>query len=400
MSSDFSVVAIVAAYNEADIIADVVRDLIEQDIHVYFIDDGSTDGTLRAVEPFVGRGVLRIERRLDSRGVSPSGFDWEGILRRKAAIAKELDADWFIHHDADEFRESLWPDLTLLDAIHRVDTLGFNAIDFESLDFWPVDAQFRPGGDVRQALTFYARRASYDRVQIRCWKRTEDVDLASSGGHEARFHNRKVFPLRFVLRHYPIRGQAHGERKIFCERRKRFLPEERARGWHVQYDHMHEGQSFIRDAATLTRYDSDAVRLSLMLEPRVVEDLEESLREVKANLESARAESDRFCRDLEARTSELADRSAQLADRSAQLADRSAQIADLHDILNERTQQLESRDAEIAGLREALEQQRAEIRNWRVTVDDLSARLEAFERSLSWRSTAPARAAYRLIRGR
>ena len=51
MSSDFSVVAIIAAYNEADIIEHVVRDLIDQGIHVYFLDDGSTDRTVAAIEP-------------------------------------------------------------------------------------------------------------------------------------------------------------------------------------------------------------------------------------------------------------------------------------------------------------------------------------------------------------
>ena len=62
MSSPFSVVAIVAAYNEADVIGPVVGDLIAQGIEVYFLDDGSTDGTVAAVEPFLGRGVRAIER--------------------------------------------------------------------------------------------------------------------------------------------------------------------------------------------------------------------------------------------------------------------------------------------------------------------------------------------------
>ena len=246
MPSPFSVVALVAAYNEADIIHHVVADLIEQHIDVYFLDDGSTDDTVKIVEPFVGRGVLAIER-LPARANEPDVFDWERILRRKSALAAELDASWFIHHDADEFRESPWAHLSLHDAIRRVDALGFNAIDFAGFDFWPVDECFKPGDDVREALTCYTEFASYDRVQIRCWKKTAHaVDLASSGGHEAKFPDRKVFPLRFILRHYPIRGQAHAERKIFRERRNRFLEGERARGWHVQYDGIREGESFLR----------------------------------------------------------------------------------------------------------------------------------------------------------
>src|SRR5262249_7491581 len=153
-----------------------------------------------------------------SAGQQPNTFDWDRILRRKAQLASELDADWFIHHDADEFRESPWADVTLKEAISRVDALGYNAIDFASLDFRPTDDEFR-GGDIRAAFPLYSDGASYDKVQIRCWKKCADVDLASTGGHEARFDGRRVFPIRFLLRHYPIRGQSHGNRKVFAERK-------------------------------------------------------------------------------------------------------------------------------------------------------------------------------------
>ncbi len=68
----------------------------------------------------------------------------------------------------------------------------------------------------------------YDHLQIRCWKKTDRIDLAATGGHDAHFPSRSVFPLRFILRHYPIRSQAHGERKVFEERQNRFLDCERA----------------------------------------------------------------------------------------------------------------------------------------------------------------------------
>ena len=41
------ITAIVAAFNEADIIRQTVGDLVEQGIAVHLIDDGSTDGTAR-----------------------------------------------------------------------------------------------------------------------------------------------------------------------------------------------------------------------------------------------------------------------------------------------------------------------------------------------------------------
>src|SRR5262249_42534939 len=179
MPTHVRVVAILAAYNEADVIGQVVADLIAQGVDVYLLDDGSTDGTVAAVEPLVGRGVLRIEPLTSARATPPESFDWERILRRKTDVAREIDADWFIHHDADEFRESPWRGVALRDAIQRVDAAGYNAIDFASLDFWPTHDRFRAGDDVRAAFTHYSERAPHDRVQVRAWKNTgASVDLA------------------------------------------------------------------------------------------------------------------------------------------------------------------------------------------------------------------------------
>ena len=151
-SDSLTVVAIVAAYNEADIIDQVVRDLITQGVQVYLLDDGSTDGTVEAVEHYVGSGVVGIERLEHGEGDAGARFYWERILFRKAQIAQHIDATWFIHHDADEFRESPWFGVPLREAIAQVDRLGFNAIDAASFDFWPVDDSFGPGVDVRVAL--------------------------------------------------------------------------------------------------------------------------------------------------------------------------------------------------------------------------------------------------------
>ena len=57
----------------------------------------------------------------------------------------------------------------------------------------------------------------------------QQPDLAGSGGHEAVFTGRRVFPYNFLSKHYPVRSQAHGERKIFVERSAR--RSESARRW-------------------------------------------------------------------------------------------------------------------------------------------------------------------------
>jgi hypothetical protein len=358
MSSDFSVVAILAAYNEADVIGHVVQDLIRQGVQVYFLDDGSTDGTVAAVEPFLNRGVIAIER-IDG---DPSRFEWERILRRKSELASELDANWFIHHDADEFRESPWPDVPLASAIQRVDALGFNAIDFALFDFWPTHDRFRPGDDVRDVFTEYTPAAAHDRVQVRCWRKTAGpVDLASTGGHEARFPARSVFPIRFVARHYPIRGQAHGERKILQERQNRFLAAERERGWHVQYDRASAGASFVRDPATMTQYDPERVRMDLTLRHRGVEALETELELVRQQLDASAAELERQAQEIKSRDAEK-----------------------------------ECLTATVGRLTTEIDRRGNEIDRWRSAVEGAVREIDSMRRSRSWRWTAPVRTLGRL----
>ena len=401
------VVAIIAAYNEADIIGTVVGDLVEQGIEVYFLDDGSTDGTVAAVEPFLGRGVRAIER-FGAAEVGGS-FDWERILRRKAELGAQLEASWFIHHDADEFRESPWAQLSLKDAIRHVDSLGYNAIDFMGFDFWPTGEGFSPGGDVRTAFPLCSELAPHNRVQIRCWRKTATVDLASSGGHEVQFRDRRVFPLPFILRHYPIRGQQHGERKVFQERRTRFLERERERGWHVQYDRLGEDASFLKDPSTLCRFDGDGVRAALPI--RAVETFEHALAAGRRRIEALETETARLDGEVARRDTELALKDGEIERRGAEIGRRDLEITARDSALTTLRVEVDRRASELASLHadikaqqdetrrlvDAIEMRTADIDRWRAAVDGLTRQLDDLRRSSSWRWTAPARAAYRLI---
>jgi Glycosyl transferase family 2 len=289
----FRVVAIIAAYNESDIISPLIEHLAENGVESYLIDNRSTDGTVAQARRWLGKGLLDVETfPKEEPAGAPPGFDWEGILRRKEEIARELGADWYIHNDADEFREPPWPGMRLADAVRWVDRLGYNCIDFRVLNFRPVDDGFAPGADPKDQITRWEEPILHDRVRLNCWKAQKDpVSLAASGGHEVQFPGRRVFPIRFLLRHYPVRSQEHGKRKIFDERKKRFLERERAKGWHVQYDDIPDsGHSFVGNPENLHPYDGDRVRLSLLLENEAARSAEERVRDLSAELDARRLE--------------------------------------------------------------------------------------------------------------
>lgn len=294
MADTFRVVAIISSFNEEDIISSTIAHLVDQGVDVYLIDNRSTDDTVARARPWLNKGLISIE--VFPQEAPPAGaphiFSLGAILARKEKLANELSADWFINHDADEFREAPWPGMTLREAIRWVDRLGYNCIDFRVLNFPPLGDGLQPGVDPLSHFTHWEEPFVQDSLQRRCWKAQRiPASLVSSGGHEARFPDRRVFPIRFLMRHYPIRSQKHGERKIFAERKNRFDEGERAKGWHVQYDSISdERHSFLGDPAKLRRYDPDHIRLDLMLDNDFARAAEARARELASTVDTVRLE--------------------------------------------------------------------------------------------------------------
>ena len=260
-----SVLAIVVAYNEADVIGPCIEALTAEGCDVYLVDHGSTDGTAEIARRYEGAGVVGIERFPEDAGFdarNATTMVWSDLLLRREQLVREHDYDWYVLNDADEFRESPWPGLTLAEGLGHAEALGFNAVTFRVLDFRPVDGRFRPGQDPREVLTGWEAGKAFDSAQVKAFKRPDGpLDVVTNGGHDVRFEGRRVCPVPFLLRHYAVRSPEHGARKVLAERLPRFAEEERAMGWHVQYDELvADGARFVWDAAELTQWDPDTVR--------------------------------------------------------------------------------------------------------------------------------------------
>lgn len=264
----FEVLAVVTAYNEADIVEGLLDRLLDDGIRVHVIDNWSTDGTDELVAKRVERDPSRVTmERFPAAGPDPT-FNLGALLQRVEEVAAQSSADWIVHHDVDEVRESPWAGVSLRDGLWAVDRFGFNAVDHTIVNFRPVDNSFVPGDRLEDAFTWFEfgdDAASFR--QLKAWRRPPGrVAMAFSGGHDVVFPGRRVFPYKFLLRHYPIRSQEHGERKVLRDRLERFDPVEHERGWHVQYDHYDAASSFLADPAELRRWDGDAFRRTYLLE--------------------------------------------------------------------------------------------------------------------------------------
>ena len=220
------VVALLAVRNEERYLERCLEHLYRQEIETCLIDNGSTDRTLEIARSFLDRGVMRIEH-LPFTGV----FELEPQLLCKERLAAEIEADWFIHHDADEIRQAPKPYATLREGIEAVDYSEYNAIDFDEFVFLPTtnDESFE-GCDYVEEMRYYYyfEPDSPDRYRINAWKKNSKVDLHSFAGHKIIFPGLRVYPNPFIMRHYIVLIRAHAIEKY---ERRAFSEHELAKSW-------------------------------------------------------------------------------------------------------------------------------------------------------------------------
>jgi peptidoglycan/xylan/chitin deacetylase (PgdA/CDA1 family) len=203
------VVALIASHNERRFIGSCLEHLCGQGVESYLIDDGSTDETVEIAEGFLDRGLIGIEElaRRDT-------YDWRGPLRRKEELARELDADWFIHLDPDEVRLPPSPDQTLAQALEVVDSEGYNALNFFEFTFVPTrEEPDHDHGDFQQTLRTYYPFAPKSPHQLKAWKAAGTAELARFGGHRVSFPDLRMYPEPFPMKHYLFLSVPHAIEK-------------------------------------------------------------------------------------------------------------------------------------------------------------------------------------------
>jgi len=227
------VCAFMSLFNEEDIIEETVAKMIANDVDIFVIDNGCTDGTISKIQKYLGRGVIDIVEFIteeDGRKV----FRLQDILEQFEVAAKKLNYDWYLISDADEIKYSPWASYSLQEGIARVDRSGYSLINFKLFNFRPINEDSHQQS-LEGDLTFYAEPDPASAIQMKCWKKSDAMDIKAFGGHIVSIENPMVFPVRFINKHYPIRSYKHGIKKIKDERIARYSPAELKKGWHSHY---------------------------------------------------------------------------------------------------------------------------------------------------------------------
>lgn len=250
------VIAAVSTFNDEDIIEQTIEYLIKQEVDVLAIDNWSTDSTWEILNVLRSKYPNRIYTKQYPE-IPDKTFDWKSILRFKANNPIVKNYDWIIHYDSDEIRMSPWVKNNLCESISFVDSLGFNAIDFTVINFMATEDGFDSTKELEGFFKYFefGNKAAYF-LQIKAWKNFgQEVDLEFAFGHEAIFSERKVFPLKFQLKYYPLRSNKQARKKIFQDRAPRYSQKEK--GAHNHYDGINSETNFIKDSNDLLEYGSD-----------------------------------------------------------------------------------------------------------------------------------------------
>jgi hypothetical protein len=220
------VIAILAVYNEERFIAGCLEHLFRQGVEAYLIDNGSTDRTVAIAQTYLGHGLHGIE-------TFPRGdtHRWRALLERKEQLAAGLEADWFMHVDADERHFPPAWSRSLAEAFRQVAAEGYNAVNFIEFTFLPtVEEPDHDHPDFEQTMRWYYPFVPAAPFLMRAWQRQEQpVELAWSAGHLLRFAGLRLYPVSFGMRHYLFLSLEHLQCKYGDRRHD---PQAVAAGWH------------------------------------------------------------------------------------------------------------------------------------------------------------------------
>jgi hypothetical protein len=246
------VVAVLATRNEERFVAGCIENLFRQGVQVYLCDNQSTDRTLEIAQRS-GAGLIGFE------SIPHNGwYRWEHLLRRKEELFQSLEADWFMHVDADEIHLPPTSHSSLVSAIAAADALGCNAVEFSEFTFIPTrQAPDHDNPDYQNTLrTYYPFRPASPHC-VRAYKKQDGpMEIAWSGGHRVRFAGPvRLYPQRFRMKHYLFLSAEHAARKYAG---RQYLSEEViGLGWHGWRPRLRSADIRLPDAAEVLATASD-----------------------------------------------------------------------------------------------------------------------------------------------
>ncbi len=239
------VIAILFGYNEQDIITSTIFNALSQGLHVYYVDDDSTDDTRYLVnrffhdEPRVGYQMM--DDKFRATKTSDKSWNLKLQLEFKTKLARTifLNYKWLLHMDCDEVFQCPWASSVAKGLESISESVG--KINCEVRDYFPTNTDelewsydsenHEPMLDVMSVLKVYRKR-NENLSYFRFLRNSEQLNLDS--GHFAKTFPDTVNSTAMIMHHFPYRSGTLAMKKVSNDRIPRIstVDNEKGIGWH------------------------------------------------------------------------------------------------------------------------------------------------------------------------
>ncbi len=256
---------IVYCYNEAQIIEETLVYYLSQGLDLVVFDNDSTDGSRAIAAKYQSQPDSFSGKVLDVVDISTTGYEWKKILQTSCEYmhAYLSKYNWIILIDADGFYESPIAGFSLQQFLNFVQNFGYNMVDGALYMFYPTarDDQFEKSAVKR--IRYCEPHPNSAPVQQRIFRYHPSIDFFTHGAHKLIGDGLRECPIKFIYKHYVWLSYEHGQRKIFEERRPRYI--ELAKDPNLYFHHLPLlpiESDFVKDYRELWRFDLARLQIS------------------------------------------------------------------------------------------------------------------------------------------
>ena len=264
-----SACGIVFCYNEEAILNDTLDYYLSQGINLVVFNNASNDLSAEIISAFQKNNGLHQGRLIDVVNIQTQGYEWHKILKAGCDyMHNRLSGyNWILNIDADAFYVSPIKGMPLLEFIALAQKYGYNVLNGMLLEFYPTknDEVAIPSPVKRLSYFELKKREAFNIAKYhKIFRYHPSVNFYSTGGHIIlRDKIRVLEKMRFIYKHYPWVSFEHGVKKIFQDRRPRYVERKEKPIWHWHWLGMLPiEQDLLRDPAGLLFFRPQAYAIS------------------------------------------------------------------------------------------------------------------------------------------
>lgn len=257
-------------YNEENILRDTLTYYLSEGIDLVVIDNGSTDSSLNIVNGFRNTKERFAGKVIDLVHIKTEGYEWVHILRQACGyMHKNLQHyDWILVVDADSFYDSPVKEMPLLEFLGLVQSYGYNVVNGKLYEFYPTEKDDPKVASAIERIR-YCKNKHEELLYVnekyhRIFQYHPTVDFYTRFGHIVERDKRRVLnKVRYIYKHYPWVSFEHGVKKIFKDRKPRYVERKSGSLLHKQWMGMLPiEKDFIWRSKDLSCYNAEQVLIS------------------------------------------------------------------------------------------------------------------------------------------